>query len=245
MTTDHSYRAALSVDEAMLELIDDTGTQFCPQAVEAFISAYKKHDGHLPVKENPMEIKAEEIQEAENPVIKTGEKAKDAKLAKIKAVKDSKGAKSLKIKAEKEAKEAKIKAEKDAKAAKIKAENEAREAKNLKIKAGKKAKKVGKAAQERKAAPAKIDKELSKGNVRLAVPITVRNEDVKSFREDLENIAGVKVLMLSHSEEEGHLFLLSLEKPMTLISFIREINQVENVNKKGKDILVTLRDVQE
>ncbi len=42
MITDHSYRAALSVDEAIAQLIKCSGTQFCPVAVEAFISEFKK-----------------------------------------------------------------------------------------------------------------------------------------------------------------------------------------------------------
>ncbi len=41
MTTDRPYRAALSVGKAMSELTHYIGTQFCPLAVEAFISGYK------------------------------------------------------------------------------------------------------------------------------------------------------------------------------------------------------------
>ena len=176
MTTDRSYRTALSINEALKELIDGTGTQFCPKAVEAFISAFKKYDSHLPINKKGAEIKAKAAKEAEN----------------------------LKIKAEKEAKE------------------------------------VKKATRERKTNPANIDSEISQGNIRLTVPITVNTEEVKRFREELEKIEGVKILMLSHSEEEGHLFLLSLEKPITLVHFVKEISAVENVDRKGKDILVTL-----
>ncbi len=77
------------------------------------------------------------------------------------------------------------------------------------------------------------------------MPITATAGEVKRFREDLEKIEGVKILMLSHSEEEGHLFLLSLEKPMTLISFIKEMSPVESVDRKGKEILVTLKNTAE
>ncbi len=42
MTVDHSYRAALSRDEAMRELVAGMGTQFCPVAVQAFISGLRK-----------------------------------------------------------------------------------------------------------------------------------------------------------------------------------------------------------
>ena len=40
MTTNRSYRAALSRDFAVNELISCSGTQFCPAAVKAFVSAY-------------------------------------------------------------------------------------------------------------------------------------------------------------------------------------------------------------
>jgi putative nucleotidyltransferase with HDIG domain len=178
MTTDHSYRAALSINEAMRELIDGTGTQFCPKAIEAFVSAFKKYNGHLPIKKNYEEIKAKAVKEAEN----------------------------------------------------------------LKIKAAKEAKEVKKATRERKATPANIDSEISQGNIRLTLPITVNTEEVKKFGKELEKIDGLTVLMLSHSEEAGHLFLLSLEKPITLKRFIKETPRVENVDRKGKDIVVTLRD---
>ena len=47
MTTDRSYRAARSTDEALNELERRVGTQFCPVAVEAFISAFRKQPGAL------------------------------------------------------------------------------------------------------------------------------------------------------------------------------------------------------
>ena len=40
MTTDRSYQKAASVETALAELVACTGTQFCPVAVEAFISAF-------------------------------------------------------------------------------------------------------------------------------------------------------------------------------------------------------------
>ena len=43
MTTDRSYRAAISVDSAITKLSKHSGTQFCPFAMEAFVSAYKEN----------------------------------------------------------------------------------------------------------------------------------------------------------------------------------------------------------
>jgi putative nucleotidyltransferase with HDIG domain len=44
MTTDRSYRAALDIDCAMSQLKECSGTQFCPIAVEAFISGFRVYD---------------------------------------------------------------------------------------------------------------------------------------------------------------------------------------------------------
>lgn len=44
MTTERSYRAASTVDEAIKELVAGSGTQFCPVAVKAFVAAMKKGD---------------------------------------------------------------------------------------------------------------------------------------------------------------------------------------------------------
>jgi len=43
MTTDRSYRSALSVEESINELRNCSGTQFCPVAVEAFVSGFHSH----------------------------------------------------------------------------------------------------------------------------------------------------------------------------------------------------------
>ncbi|MDD5287802.1 MAG: CHASE2 domain-containing protein [Dehalococcoidales bacterium] len=41
MTTDRAYRAAMSIEDALGELHKHRGTQFCPVAVDAFVSALK------------------------------------------------------------------------------------------------------------------------------------------------------------------------------------------------------------
>jgi HD-GYP domain-containing protein (c-di-GMP phosphodiesterase class II) len=43
MTTDRSYRPARSMDGALSALAKSAGTQFCPVAVKAFVSGFKKH----------------------------------------------------------------------------------------------------------------------------------------------------------------------------------------------------------
>jgi HD-GYP domain-containing protein (c-di-GMP phosphodiesterase class II) len=43
MTTNRAYRPALTIEQTINELYNCTGTQFCPVAVEAFISALREH----------------------------------------------------------------------------------------------------------------------------------------------------------------------------------------------------------
>ena len=48
MTTDRSYRPALSVDYTISELHSCAGAQFCPVAVEAFVAGLRKNAKRLP-----------------------------------------------------------------------------------------------------------------------------------------------------------------------------------------------------
>ncbi|MFH1651199.1 MAG: HD domain-containing phosphohydrolase [Chloroflexota bacterium] len=47
MTTDHSYRKALSAEDSIRELIRSAGTQFCPAVVDAFIKGFQELDSKL------------------------------------------------------------------------------------------------------------------------------------------------------------------------------------------------------
>ena len=161
MTTDHSYRTAFSIDKAISELVEGIGTQFCPVAVEAFISSYKKRQTGLLKRTSAKQI-ARNRKEARNIL-------KSRKVTQL------------------------------------------------------------------------ISSEVYNGDIRLVVPLTVGSTEIKRFKEHLERQEDLKILMTGSSEKEGHLILLSLQKPMEFIRVIREIPLTENVEKYGKDILVTLR----
>lgn len=75
MTTEHSYRAALTVEEAIKELNACSGTQFCPVAVKAFVSAMKRDDV-LPVEAETAHVIE---QKADLPKAKSKNIKKDAK----------------------------------------------------------------------------------------------------------------------------------------------------------------------
>ena len=161
MTTDHSYRSAYTADTAIKELIEGIGTQFCPVAVEAFVSSFNKRPTGL-LKRTSAKMIARNRKEARN-------------------ITRSRKKNQL------------------------------------------------------------ISSEIYNGNIRLVVPLTVSASEVKRFREHLERQDNLKILMTGSSEKEGHLISLSLQKPMEFIRIIKEIPLTENVEKYGKDILVTLR----
>jgi HD-GYP domain-containing protein (c-di-GMP phosphodiesterase class II) len=342
MTTEHSYRAALTVDEAMTELINGIGTQFCPQAAEAFISAFKKREDQLPFQRNHEDLKAEVDKEVEeitaqatkdemNMTIEEEreirrEKARAEQEAREEQGKAEKEAEKQREKAEKETRKQQAKAEKKAQKQQVKAENEAREqqakaekeAQEQQAKAEKEAQeqqaKAEKEAQEQQAKAEKeaekqqakaekdvtgqktevekdieelkpvdedevkeqliiekiearkqqawVEKESEKnrqpasagptsgkdtgdemfrGDVRLVLPGTDETVQVRKFRKELQKIEGLTIVMFGSSEEDGHMFVLSLAEPMALISAVGAIPSVENVGKKGKDIQVTLK----
>jgi HD-GYP domain-containing protein (c-di-GMP phosphodiesterase class II) len=329
MTNDRSHRPALSVDEAITELIDGIGTQFCPRAVEAFVSAFRKRGDQLPFRRNHEDFKEivdEKVEEITSPAprddlnitieeereaIKRRARAEEeareqqvraeqeAEKQRIKAEKEDRKqqaraeqeAEKQRIRAEKEAKKRQAKAEKEAEKQRIKAEEEAREqqakaekeAREQKAQAERETevslaeaekteeKQPVEPKQETKKQPAKAEKEAEKqpaeakketgkdikpdpapvavgastelfrGVVRLAVPIEADITEVRKFRNELEKIDDLMIVIFGSSEEDGHLFVLSLEVPVALMSAVGKIPAVESVAKKGKNVLVTLK----
>ncbi len=168
MTTDHSYRAALSEEKAISELIEGIGTQFCPVAVEAFVSSFRKHEGK-PARKKPSVYVLEKV-EGELEEVKEAQKVK-------------------------------------------------REVSN-------------------------IDAEIFDGDVRLVVSPTEDVREMRRFKECLEKVESLKIVLSGWSEEEGHIFLLSVQKTKALLWAISEMPMVERVVRAGKkDIVVTLKNL--
>ena len=63
MTTDRAYRRAMSFDEAIRELLNHCGKQFCPQVVEAFVTEFRKQKKVPGIKEDGSAIENLLIQE--------------------------------------------------------------------------------------------------------------------------------------------------------------------------------------
>jgi hypothetical protein len=165
MTTDRSYRATLSADDALSELAKHAGTQFCPVALGAFVWEFKKR------KEIP---------------------------------------------AKKEAK----------RAAKEEAKKEAEEVR--------KAKEAQKAVHD-------ISSEIYEGYVRLVIPSAVSFKQMTQFRKCLEKVESLRIVSVGGSVDEGGIIVVSLQKPMTLIRILSEMLTAEKVDKKGENIVVTLK----
>jgi putative nucleotidyltransferase with HDIG domain len=179
MTTEHAYRPALGVDEAIKELKNGAGKQFCPLAVEAFITAFLDVRGELEV---PGDEGADRKED--------GKKKKAGKEEKEKPRK------------EKERKEESVRLRKD--------DTE------------------------------KLLSEMFEGDIRLVVPLTAGNEEVRRFKKNLQEMEGVKIVLTGASEEEGHIILLTVSRPMALAGIINGVPLVTGVTKHGKDIVVEL-----
>jgi len=76
MITDRSYRSTLSADDALSELVKHAGTQFCPVAVETFVSGFKKCKEKLTEQAGGQPAKEEATRQSEE-----ARKAEDAQKA--------------------------------------------------------------------------------------------------------------------------------------------------------------------
>jgi len=179
MTSERSYRNALGIDYALGELGKNSGTQFCPVAVEAFVSGYINCQEKLPERE------------AEGAVNETAARATEEaeQLAKQEA--------------EQTAEE--------------KAEREAEEAVN------------------------DSDSEIYEGNVRLLIISSAGYKQIMQFKRQLDKVESLRILLIGGSGDEGNHIVVSLQKPVKLIGALNKMPIVDKVDKKGKDIVVTLR----
>ncbi|MFC2122321.1 HD domain-containing phosphohydrolase [Bacteroidota bacterium] len=179
MTSERSYRKALSTDYALGELGKNSGTQFCPVAVEAFVSGYMNCQEKLP--------KTAAEQAAKETAARAAEEAEQ--LAKQEAEQ----------------------------AAEEKAEREAEEAVN------------------------DSDSEIYEGNVRLLIISSAGYKQIMQFKRQLDKVESLRILLIGGSGDEGNHIVVSLQKPVKIIGALSKMSIVDKVDKKGEDIVVTLR----
>jgi sulfite reductase alpha subunit-like flavoprotein len=140
---------------------------------------------------------------------------------------------AAKEKAKREAEEAR-KARETEKQAKKEAELAAKE------KAKREAEEARKARETREAA-LDISSEIYEGDVRLVVPSAVTLKHVTQFQEHLRKVDNLKIALVGGSVDEGVIIVVSLEQPVTLIRILNEMPMVEKVDKKGRNIVITLK----
>ncbi|MFC1969552.1 hypothetical protein ACFLVF_03595, partial [Chloroflexota bacterium] len=66
-------------------------------------------------------------------------------------------------------------------------------------------------------------------------------EQVRQFKARLEQIENVRIVWTGVSVDEGTIMGISVQKPMTLIRILNEMPIVQNVDKKGQNIVVVLK----
>ncbi len=186
MTTNNSGRPSLNATEAMAELTKGVGHQFCPVAVEAFISGLKKAG------------------KVDDEAAGTRVVEEDAELAKKEAEQ------AAREKAKKEAEEAR-KAVEAEKLAKKEAERTTKEQAKREAGQVKKAKETQKAA--RKLCPDIYKGGL---RLMVLMPSPVDSEQINQFMERLQKVENLKTVMVGGSLEEGTTVVVSVADPSAL-----------------------------
>jgi len=124
---------------------------------------------------------------------------------------------------------------------------EKRYAKQAEKKAKKEAKREAKERAEREAEKKarkeaeQVSAELYEGIVKLAIASPADYEQMKELSEYLRQVQNLHLVLVGGSVEEGTKIIVSAEKPIPLVSVLREMPPVEQVVKKGKEIQVTLK----
>jgi hypothetical protein len=77
--------------------------------------------------------------------------------------------------------------------------------------------------------------------VQLVLPLSVSLSQLAQFREYLERLEDLTIVMVSGSADEGSIITVSPPKSTELIHILNQIPAVEDARKKGGDIVVKLK----
>ena len=83
--------------------------------------------------------------------------------------------------------------------------------------------------------------ELYSGVIRLALGRQVEYENVRRFQSFLSQVQNVRLISVGGSVREGTKMQLSVGKPISLLSVLRDTPLVEQVVKQGEEIQITLK----
>jgi len=106
-------------------------------------------------------------------------------------------------------------------------------------KAKKEAKKL--LAKAKKEAEPHIEPEIYGENIRLVISPSAGFEQVAQFKEQVEGVESMSIVMTGGSADEGSIIVISVQKSLELVHILGEMPMVEDVRAKGKTITVMLR----
>lgn len=85
------------------------------------------------------------------------------------------------------------------------------------------------------------DGELFSGTITLNIMPPIDLTQFKNFEEALKQIPEMRLILIGGSMNEGNEIIASAESPIPLLSILKDLPGVAEVNKKGKSIQVTLK----
>ena len=85
------------------------------------------------------------------------------------------------------------------------------------------------------------DGELFNGIITLNVMPPIDLNQFKNFEEAIKQIPELRLVLIGGSMDEGNEVIVSAESPIPLLSILKDLPSVAEVNKKGKSTQVTLK----
>jgi hypothetical protein len=86
-----------------------------------------------------------------------------------------------------------------------------------------------------------IGSRIHEKTVQLVLPLSASLSQVAQFKEHLEKVKDLTIVMISGSADEGSIITVSPHESTDLIRILNQIPMVENVHKKGEAIVVKLK----
>jgi hypothetical protein len=149
-----------------------------------------------------------------------------------------------KERAKREAEEAKRAKEAEAEARK-EAEREAKERAKREAEKARKAKEAEAEAKEEAEKAQKavrgIESEVYGKNIQLVIPMAAGFKQVAKFKEHLEGVEDLTIVMTGGSVDEGSIIVVSAQKPIKLVRILHEMPMVASVHAKGETIVINLK----
>ncbi|MDD4860158.1 MAG: HD domain-containing protein [Dehalococcoidales bacterium] len=230
MTRDHSYRPVLSTGDAINELIAGTGTQFCPVAVGAFIAEFKKQNQVLIGENDNIASESNVLKDAEAIESETTD-AVQADEAKIIAL----------VEAEEKIQET-PQAEPVTVTAAVEITPLAPEtppepaAEETTAQAEETATVAEEPAQD--TPPAGPEKETFEGDIQIKFDSSASFAQIRHCKENLKQLANLKIILDSWSDEEGAVITVRAEKPVEMERLFAGLPAVQFVDRIGDRLLI-------